>query len=161
MGDNFFKVMLFISYLCHMLGRPLNFLERWFLHQPVKVLPRFTPPMITEGCAAFLCKDSQKISGGPQWVSPMLSDMYYLPLPDTSQVPPCYCCVDADILELLYPRFHDATIMCHQFTKVSCWPGRVLPLAPLTSLFVISLVHATIIYCPLLVPGTVLGTWDT
>lgn len=66
---------------------------------------------------------------------------------------PGHCCGSCPYLRLLYPKLHDATIMCyHQ-------PGKGLPLAPLTSLFISSLIQETIIYHCLIVPGTVLETY--
>lgn len=142
------------------------------------MLLRFTPPKMTEFSAPFLCKVSLEISGGPQLVSPSPQKvLYFQPLPDISyfsasfvllffallptkqaeHASPSQCCVAALISRSLYPKFHDATIMYHRFTKVSPWPGMALPLAALTSLFISSLIHATMISCCLLVPGPVLG----
>lgn len=71
---------------------------------------------------------------------------------------PGHCCGGSSYHRLLYLKLH-ATIMCHQFTEVFHWPGKGLALAPLTSLFISSLIHATIIYHCLIVPGTVLETY--
>lgn len=73
---------------------------------------------------------------------------------------PGHCCVRCPFLRVLYPKLHDATITCNQFTEISHWPGKVLPLVPLTSLFIRSRIHATIIHHCLILPSTVLGTRD-
>lgn len=73
---------------------------------------------------------------------------------------PGHCCVGCPFLRVLYPKLHDATITCNQFTEVSHRPGKVLPLVPLTSLCIRSRIHATTIYHCLILPSTAWGTTD-
>lgn len=82
--DLFLSYCLFISCLCHTLGRAVSPDEPRFLHQPVNVLLRVTPVMTADFSAPFSYNGSQKIAGGLQWVSPTPLSKDYQPLSDIS-----------------------------------------------------------------------------
>lgn len=129
--------------------------------------------------SALLCKVSRKLPGGPQWwsptpwtsvISPYLTSAFgfsyltrfaMLPVTLAESTSPGHCCVGCPCIRHLYPKLHDATTTCHQCTKVSHCPGKVLPLTPLTPFSISSFIHAAVTHCCLSVPGIVLGAGDT